>query len=60
MKIERERDREVRKWGGSERHYIWGEGQETTRITPVLKVPRQCPFVLLVEVMRMIGINFFI
>jgi hypothetical protein len=31
--------------GGSERHYIGG-GQET--ISPVLKVPRQCPLVLLV------------
>jgi hypothetical protein len=26
---------------------------------PVLKVPRQCSFVLLVEVMHMIGINFY-
>jgi hypothetical protein len=43
------------KWGGSERHYIWGWEQET----PIsgLKVPRQCPLVLLVEVMCMIGIN---
>jgi hypothetical protein len=34
------------KVGGSERHYIWGWGQET--ISPVLKVPRECPLVLLV------------
>jgi hypothetical protein len=34
-----------------------GEGQET--ISPVLKVPRQCPLVLLVEVIHMIGINCF-
>jgi hypothetical protein len=31
-------------------------GQGT--ISPVLDVPRQCPFVLLVEVTHMIGINF--
>jgi hypothetical protein len=31
-------------------------GQETT--FPVLKVPRQCPLVLLVQVMHMMGINF--
>jgi hypothetical protein len=46
----REIERE-RKWGDSEEHYIWGERQE--------KVPRQCPLVLLVEVMHMFGINFF-
>jgi hypothetical protein len=34
-----------------------GRGQEI--ISPVLKVPRQCPLVLLVEVMHMIGINFY-
>jgi hypothetical protein len=28
-------------------------------ISPVLKVPRQCPLVLLVEAMRMTGIHFF-
>jgi hypothetical protein len=38
-----------RKWGGSERQEF---------IYPVLKVPRQCLFVSLVEVMRIIGINF--
>jgi hypothetical protein len=32
------------------------ERQDT--VSPVLKVPRQCPLVLLVEVMQMIGINF--
>jgi hypothetical protein len=26
-------------------------------ISPVLKVPRECPLVLLVEIMHMIGIN---
>jgi hypothetical protein len=35
-----------------------GGGQETTRITPDLKVRRQCPVVLLVELLYMIGINF--
>jgi hypothetical protein len=44
---------------GSERNYIWGrEGQET--ISPVFKVPRQCPFVLLAEIMQMIGIKFVV
>jgi hypothetical protein len=35
----------------------FGRGQET--MSPVFKVPRQCPLVLLVEVMHMIGINFY-
>jgi hypothetical protein len=39
----RETDREV---GGSERHYEWGE----QNISSILKVPRHCPFVLLVTV----------
>jgi hypothetical protein len=29
-------------------------------IFPVLKVPRQCPLVLLVEAAHMVGIRFFI
>jgi hypothetical protein len=29
-------------------------------VSPVLKVHRQCPLVLLIEVMHMIGINFYI
>jgi hypothetical protein len=33
-----------------------GRGQEI--VSPVLKVSRQCPLVLLVDVMHMIGINF--
>jgi hypothetical protein len=36
---------------GSVRHYILG-GQETL-FSPVLKVPRQCPLVLLLEVCLM-------
>jgi hypothetical protein len=39
----RGRQREV---GGSERHYGWGE----QKLSSVLKVPRRCPFVLLVIV----------
>jgi hypothetical protein len=40
---EEEREREV---DSSERHYGWGE----QNISSVLKVPRHCPFVLLVSV----------
>jgi hypothetical protein len=36
------------------RHYIWDRGQET--LFPALKVPRQCPFVLMVDVMHIIEI----
>jgi hypothetical protein len=55
---ERERERERRKkWGSSERHDILGSKKES--IFPVLKVPRQCPLVLLVEAAHMIGIRFF-
>jgi hypothetical protein len=39
--------REVKVGGGSERQYIFGGGQKTF---PDLKVPRQCPLVLLVNV----------
>jgi hypothetical protein len=39
---EYEEEREV---GSSERHYGWGE----QNISSVLKVPRHCPFVLLVS-----------
>jgi hypothetical protein len=52
--LERERERE-RGSGKVVRDTTFGR-QET--ITPILKVPRQCPLVLLVEVMRLIGINF--
>jgi hypothetical protein len=41
--------------GGSERHYNGGGVKET--IFSVLKVPRQCPLVLLVGVMLLFGIN---
>jgi hypothetical protein len=33
---------------GSERHYIWGGGGGQETVSPVLKVPRQCPLVLLI------------
>jgi hypothetical protein len=52
----REREQKESAGWGSEREYIWGKGQET--ISPVLKFPRQFPFVLLVELMYIIGINF--
>jgi hypothetical protein len=42
--------------GGSERKTL--KLGEPKIVFPVLKVPRQCPLVLLVEVMHMIGIIF--
>jgi hypothetical protein len=42
LTMKREREREV---GGSERHY--GRGEQN--LSWVLKVPRHCPFVLLVK-----------
>jgi hypothetical protein len=39
-------EEEERGVGSSERHYGWGE----QNISSVLKVPRHCPFVLLVSV----------
>jgi hypothetical protein len=51
---EREREIRDRKWGEVVRDATFG-GEET--ISPVLKVPRQCPLVLLV--MHMIKINFY-
>jgi hypothetical protein len=48
--------REKRKLGrGSEGHYSWGGGG-TERKLAVLKVPRQCPLVLLVEARLVCGI----
>jgi hypothetical protein len=43
---EEEKEEEDREVGSSERHYGWGE----QNISSVLKVPRHCPFVLLVSV----------
>jgi hypothetical protein len=34
---------------------LWNGSQETS---PVLEIPRQCPFALLLEVTRIIGTNF--
>jgi hypothetical protein len=42
----REEEEEEREVGSSERHYGLGE----QNISSVLKVPRHCPFVLLVNV----------
>jgi hypothetical protein len=39
-------EEEEREVGSSERHYGWGQ----QNIPSVLKVPRHCPFVLLVSV----------
>jgi hypothetical protein len=55
----RERERR-KKWGSSERHYILGGVRKKETIYPGLKVPRQCPLVLLVEAAHMTGIRFFI
>jgi hypothetical protein len=58
---ERERERIRKKWGSSERHYIWGGGvRKKESIFPVWKVPRQCPLVLLVEASYIIRIIFII
>jgi hypothetical protein len=46
-----------RKWGGERERHYFGEGARNH--FPVLKGPRQCLFVLLVEVMLVIGINFY-
>jgi hypothetical protein len=43
---EEEEEEEEREVGSSERHYGWGE----QNISSVLKVPKHCPFVLLVSV----------
>jgi hypothetical protein len=51
-----EKRREEKRRDDNERNYTWGR-QNT--ISPGLKVPRQCPLILLVEVMHMIGINFY-
>jgi hypothetical protein len=39
---------ETERWGGSEGHYILGGGGPSN--FPALKVPRQCPLILLAEV----------
>jgi hypothetical protein len=45
----REEKRREEKRREEKRHYIWRGGDQET-IFPVLKFPRQCPLVLLVEV----------
>jgi hypothetical protein len=52
-------EEEKREVGSSERHYGWGE----QNISSVLKVPRHCPFVLLVSVSFepvLLKFNFFL
>jgi hypothetical protein len=44
---EEEEEEEEREVGSSERHHGWGEQHISSS---VLKVPRHCPFVLLVSV----------
>jgi hypothetical protein len=39
----------------NDKHYV----EERETISPVMKVPRQCPLVRLVEVMHMVGISFY-
>jgi hypothetical protein len=41
----KKREKKKKMGGGNERHYI---GRGTRNLSPVLKVPRQCPLVLLV------------
>jgi hypothetical protein len=49
------------KWGSSERvTTFWGGVRKKENIFPVLKVPRQCPLVLLVKAAHMIGIRFLL
>jgi hypothetical protein len=58
---EREREKKKKEVGGSVRHYMWGGGvRKKEPIFPVLKVPRQCPLVLLVEAAHVNGIRFLI
>jgi hypothetical protein len=52
---QREREKRERKWKVM-RDIIFGEGQET--ISAIFKVHRQCPVVLVGQVMHMIEINF--
>jgi hypothetical protein len=59
---ERERERRKKKSGGNEWQYFWGEESEVRKkgtIFPVVKVPRQCPLVLLVEAAHLIGMKVF-
>jgi hypothetical protein len=59
---EEEKKKKKKKRGNNEIRYIWGGGDGVRKketIFPVLKVPRQCPLVLLVEAAHMIGIRIF-
>jgi hypothetical protein len=50
-----QKERRERKWEVLRGTTFGGRGQET--VSPVLKAPRQCPLVLLVELMHMMEIN---
>jgi hypothetical protein len=41
------------------RDTVFGGERGQENISPILKVPRQCQFALLVEVTHMIGTNFY-
>jgi hypothetical protein len=57
----RERERRRKKWEVVRDTTFEGWGvRKKESIFPVLKVPRQCPLVLLVEAAHMIGIRFII
>jgi hypothetical protein len=59
--VGRKREREEEISGEIVRETLYlGGVRKQEYILPVLKVPRQCPLVLLVEAARMIGIRFFI
>jgi hypothetical protein len=55
----REREREERNGEVVRDTTFWGGVRKKETISPVLKVSRQCPLVLLVEAAHIIGIRFF-
>jgi hypothetical protein len=57
---ERGRERESERSGEVVRDTIFGGSKKERIYMSVLKVPRQCPLVLLVEAAHMIGIRFII
>jgi hypothetical protein len=46
-------------WREGEGEINWDRQREQEDVSPALKVPRQCPLVLLVGAMHMIGISFY-
>jgi hypothetical protein len=55
----REREREERNGEVVRDTTFWGGVRKKETIFPVLKAPRQCPLVLLVDAAHMIGIRLF-